>query len=46
MGRGKDFFNLHLIMVLALVKPMGLGVVVVGLGVVIVGMDLRQVLMK
>jgi hypothetical protein len=35
-------------MVLALVKPRGLGavVVVVGLGVVMVGMDLRQVLVK
>jgi hypothetical protein len=35
-----------LIMVLALVKPKGLGVVVVGLGVVMVGMDLTLVLVK
>jgi len=45
---GRDTLYLCLIMVLALVKPRGLGavVVVVGLGVVMVGMDLRQVLVK
>jgi len=45
---GRNILYLCLIMVLALVKPRGLGavVVVVGLGVVMVGMDLRQVLVK
>jgi hypothetical protein len=38
MGRGRDFLYLCLIMVLALVKPRGLGMVVWG-------MDLKQVLM-
>jgi hypothetical protein len=44
-GEG-DFLSLCLIMVLALVKPKGLGVVVMGLGVVMVGMDSKEVLMK
>ncbi len=44
-GEG-DFLSLCLIMVLALVKLKGLGMVVMGLGVVMVGMDSKEVLMK
>jgi hypothetical protein len=44
---GRDFLYLCLIMVFALMKHRGLGVVVlVGLGVMMVGMNLKQILLK